>query len=103
MLLYPRHGVCLPSGVYCLDHARRGRRDTAVSFPAVTGVYSPIKAQIDQQNLYQIDIPLLYVPLTPEAIENGYKFYGLWYDSPGAVKVGHRHPLSRSFPPYLNI
>lgn len=35
----------------------------------------------------QIDIPLLYVDLTEEAIQNAYKFYELWYEAPGAIKV----------------
>jgi hypothetical protein len=30
----------------------------------------------------------LYLPVTDEAIENAYKFYELWYEAPGAVKVG---------------
>lgn len=34
-----------------------------------------------------MDVPLLYVPVTDEAIENAYTFYGIWWESPGAVKV----------------
>ena len=35
----------------------------------------------------QVDIPLLYVPVTQDAIENAYSFYGIWWEAPGAVKV----------------
>ncbi|ODN89720.1 hypothetical protein L198_06414 [Cryptococcus wingfieldii CBS 7118] len=34
-----------------------------------------------------VDIPLLYMPVTETAIENGYKFYELWWEAPGAVKA----------------
>ncbi|TXT04850.1 hypothetical protein VHUM_03933 [Vanrija humicola] len=34
-----------------------------------------------------VDIPLLYLPLTDEAISNAYKFYEMWYEAPGAVKA----------------
>jgi hypothetical protein len=37
----------------------------------------------------QVDIPLLYMPVTKEALENAYTFYTIWFESPGAVKVGH--------------
>ena len=43
-----------------------------------------------------MDIPLLYMPVTDEAIENAYTFYGIWYEAPGAVKVGL--PLSTTTP-----
>ena len=36
----------------------------------------------------QVDIPLLYRPVTPQAIEDAYTFYGIWFEAPGAVKVG---------------
>lgn len=35
----------------------------------------------------QVDIPLLYQPVTPEAIDNAYKFYEMWWEAPGAVKA----------------
>lgn len=35
-----------------------------------------------------MDIGLLYLPLTNEAIQAGYEFYEMWYEAPGAVKVG---------------
>jgi hypothetical protein len=35
-----------------------------------------------------VDIGLLYLPLTNEAIQAGYEFYEMWYEAPGAVKVG---------------
>lgn len=35
----------------------------------------------------QVDIPLLYQPVTPEAIDNTYKFYEMWWEAPGAVKA----------------
>ncbi|KAL1405346.1 Protein csh3 [Vanrija albida] len=34
-----------------------------------------------------VDIPLLYLPLTDAAIDNGYHFYEMWYEAPGAVKA----------------
>ncbi|OWZ68547.1 hypothetical protein J010_00506 [Cryptococcus neoformans] len=34
-----------------------------------------------------VDIPLLYQPVTPEAIDNAYKFYEMWWEAPGAVKA----------------
>jgi hypothetical protein len=33
------------------------------------------------------DIPLLYRPITPAALENAYTFYLMWYDAPRAVKA----------------
>jgi hypothetical protein len=36
----------------------------------------------------QVDIPLLYMPVTDAALENAYTFYTIWFESPGAVKVG---------------
>lgn len=45
-----------------------------------------------------MDIPLLYFPVTPEAIENGYAFYSMWWEAPAAVKVnlpsGYRSPAT---------
>ncbi|OCF34877.1 hypothetical protein I316_03424 [Kwoniella heveanensis BCC8398] len=34
-----------------------------------------------------VDIPLLYIPVTDQAIENAYTFYGMWWEAPGAVKA----------------
>ncbi|ORX35064.1 Shr3 amino acid permease chaperone [Kockovaella imperatae] len=34
-----------------------------------------------------VDIPLLYMPVTKQSIENGYTFYEMWFESPGAVKA----------------
>ncbi|WWD06333.1 hypothetical protein V865_004423 [Kwoniella europaea PYCC6329] len=34
-----------------------------------------------------VDIPLLYMPVTDEAIQNAYTFYEIWWESPGAVKA----------------
>ncbi|BEJ14532.1 hypothetical protein CspHIS471_0402990 [Cutaneotrichosporon sp. HIS471] len=34
-----------------------------------------------------VDIGLLYLPLTNEAIQAGYEFYEMWYEAPGAVKA----------------
>ena len=34
-----------------------------------------------------MDIPLLYIPVTDQAVENAYSFYGIWFESPGAVKA----------------
>ncbi|EIW72996.1 hypothetical protein TREMEDRAFT_18336, partial [Tremella mesenterica DSM 1558] len=34
-----------------------------------------------------VDIPLLYIPVTSQALENAYTFYGIWFESPGAVKA----------------
>ncbi|EKD04447.1 hypothetical protein A1Q2_01223 [Trichosporon asahii var. asahii CBS 8904] len=34
-----------------------------------------------------VDIPLLYIPVTREAIDNAYAFYEMWYEAPGAVKA----------------
>jgi hypothetical protein len=31
---------------------------------------------------------LLYMPVTDAALENAYTFYTIWFESPGAVKVG---------------
>ncbi|GHJ83932.1 hypothetical protein NliqN6_0334 [Naganishia liquefaciens] len=33
------------------------------------------------------DIPLLYRALTPEALDNAYTFYLMWFDAPRAVKA----------------
>lgn len=44
-----------------------------------------------------MDIPLLYIPVTDAAIDNAYTFYGLWFESPGAVKVGPYFPNLRPF------
>lgn len=38
-------------------------------------------------SLSQVDIPLLYVPLTDQAVDDAYVFYRMWYEAPGAVKV----------------
>lgn len=38
-------------------------------------------------DVWQVDIPLLYQPLTDAALENGYTYYGIWWEAPGAVKV----------------
>jgi len=37
--------------------------------------------------IVQVDIPLLYRPVTDQALENAYSFYEIWYEAPGAVKV----------------
>jgi hypothetical protein len=37
--------------------------------------------------ILQVDIPLLYQPVTDQAIENAYTFYGIWWEAPGAIKV----------------
>ncbi|ORY26496.1 Shr3 amino acid permease chaperone [Naematelia encephala] len=34
-----------------------------------------------------VDIPLLYMPVTQQAIDNAYTFYGIWWEAPGAVKA----------------
>ncbi|KAK8844753.1 hypothetical protein IAR55_006603 [Kwoniella newhampshirensis] len=34
-----------------------------------------------------VDIPLLYVPVTKQALENAYSFYEMWYEAPGAIKA----------------
>ncbi|KAI9633235.1 ER membrane protein SH3-domain-containing protein [Dioszegia hungarica] len=34
-----------------------------------------------------VDIPLLYQPVTDQAIENAYTFYGIWWEAPGAIKA----------------
>ncbi|WVQ82880.1 hypothetical protein IAT38_005016 [Cryptococcus sp. DSM 104549] len=34
-----------------------------------------------------VDIPLLYMPVTQEALDNAYKFYEMWWEAPGAVKA----------------
>ncbi|WWC90189.1 uncharacterized protein L201_005122 [Kwoniella dendrophila CBS 6074] len=34
-----------------------------------------------------VDIPLLYMPVTEQALENAYSFYQMWYEAPGAVKA----------------
>ncbi|WVN87590.1 uncharacterized protein L203_102773 [Cryptococcus depauperatus CBS 7841] len=34
-----------------------------------------------------VDIPLLYMPVTAEALENAYKFYEMWWEAPAAVKA----------------
>ncbi|WWD22693.1 hypothetical protein CI109_107186 [Kwoniella shandongensis] len=34
-----------------------------------------------------VDIPLLYMPVTKQALENAYSFYEMWYEAPGAVKA----------------
>ncbi|WRT63207.1 uncharacterized protein IL334_000110 [Kwoniella shivajii] len=34
-----------------------------------------------------VDIPLLYMPVTDEAIQNAYTFYEIWWEAPGAVKA----------------
>ncbi|KAL7420424.1 Protein csh3 [Cryptotrichosporon argae] len=34
-----------------------------------------------------VDIPLLYMPVTDAALENAYRFYAMWFESPGAVKA----------------
>jgi hypothetical protein len=33
------------------------------------------------------DIPLLYRSLTPDALDNAYTFYLMWFDAPRAVKA----------------
>lgn len=48
--------------------------------------------EISQKTIYadeskQVDIPLLYTPVTDQALENAYTFYTIWFESPGAVKV----------------
>ncbi len=37
--------------------------------------------------ILQVDIPLLYMPVTDQALQNAYTFYEIWYEAPGAVKV----------------
>ncbi|GFZ44539.1 hypothetical protein JCM24511_02262 [Saitozyma sp. JCM 24511] len=34
-----------------------------------------------------VDIPLLYMPVTDQALENAYNFYEMWWEAPGAVKA----------------
>jgi hypothetical protein len=34
-----------------------------------------------------VDIPLLYTELHDEDLVKAYKYYELWYEAPGAVKV----------------
>lgn len=41
--------------------------------------------------ILQVDIPLLYQPVTDQAIENAYTFYGIWWEAPGAIKVRYYH------------
>ncbi|EJT46684.1 hypothetical protein A1Q1_04649 [Trichosporon asahii var. asahii CBS 2479] len=43
-----------------------------------------------------VDIPLLYIPVTREAIDNAYAFYEMWYEAPGAVKL-HKWNESAKF------
>ena len=39
----------------------------------------------------QVDIPLLYMPVTEEALEKAYAFYEIWYEAPGAVKASWQY------------
>ncbi|RSH83991.1 hypothetical protein EHS25_005236 [Saitozyma podzolica] len=34
-----------------------------------------------------VDIPLLYMPVTEQALQNAYDFYEMWWEAPGAVKA----------------
>ncbi|KAK4683777.1 hypothetical protein P7C73_g6449, partial [Tremellales sp. Uapishka_1] len=34
-----------------------------------------------------VDIPLLYMPVTQQAIDNAYTFYEIWWEAPAAVKA----------------
>jgi len=34
-----------------------------------------------------VDIPLLYIPVTQQALDNAYTFYEIWFEAPGAVKA----------------
>ena len=45
------------------------------------------KQQLVLMRIKQVDIPLLYTPVTDQALENAYTFYTIWFESPGAVKV----------------
>ena len=74
MLLHPRDGIRLASRECLASALSKATRSRA------------------QANL-QVDIPLLYYPVTQTALDKAYTFYGIWFESAGAVKVSQLiHP-----------